>query len=329
MQDEFHAGVKRASKTIAKRRAEIDEIKKQTDRNPELWATLIVEVVPVCLREIQVVAHKEFGIYLFDAEAIRNYEASSVVEWQIISRLATCYQLYSAFWRLVWRYFQDPNLVGVQSAQAVCEAYVEASKQYLYAAALDFYELQQQLPEERFPNEELAKVLGGIVTARPRLSGELWDRKELRERLAEGGEKPYKQLMIDAPAEALDLFYEMMQADGIELSFEDLSVEVRRRIRRLGAKESVAERRLGEINELNEPEDESSSPEQVLEPAFASALLHELMNKADLSGQERESFLALGEMTSPEAAEKYGRSAVQVRQENLRALKKLRLVAGL
>ena len=50
MQEEFHAGVERASGTVAKRRAEIDQIKKQADRNPELWATIIVEVVPACLR---------------------------------------------------------------------------------------------------------------------------------------------------------------------------------------------------------------------------------------------------------------------------------------
>jgi RNA polymerase sigma factor (sigma-70 family) len=110
---------------------------------------------------------------------------------------------------------------------------------------------------------------------------------------------------------------------------KDLSNEARRRIRRVGAKESVAEGRLDEINELNEPEDESSEPKQVLEAQTASEWLHDLMDRSDIPSQERESFLALREMTSQEAAEKYGRPANQVRQEKFRALKKLRRAVGL
>lgn len=328
MDDKFHSDVEKAFKAAVKHRDVMDKIKKHADNNPELLATRIVEVLPERLREARIAVLEAFGVDIANAEVIRNYKASSVAEWQVISWFATRHQVYSAFLRLVGQYAQDPDLVGVRSARAVCEAFVEAAERQLFAVALDFYELQQKLPEEKFPKGELAKVLSGVVAARASLSGGLWDRKELRERLAERGENPSKQLRVDLPAEVLGVFHEMIQADRMDLSLENISYEARRRIRRVGAKESVAEGRLDEINEFNEPGDESSGPEQVLEAACASELLHDLMDRSNLSGQERESFLALGEMTSQEAAEKYGRPANQVRQENFRALKKLRRAAG-
>jgi len=51
MQDKFYAGVERASKTVAKHLEVIDEIKRQADKDLELWATRIVEVVPDLLEE--------------------------------------------------------------------------------------------------------------------------------------------------------------------------------------------------------------------------------------------------------------------------------------
>src|SRR4051812_44125101 len=207
MQDEFHAGVERAFREAAKHRDVIAKIKKYADKNPELLATRIVEVVPDRLKETRVAVLEAFGVDLADAEAIRNYKASSVAEWQVISWLSTRHQIYSAFLRLIVQYARDPNLADVCSAQAVCEAFVEATKRQIYALALDFYELQQKLSEVSFPTEELAKVLSGIVAARTSLSGERWDRKELRERLAEGGGKPNKQLLVDLPAEVLYVFH--------------------------------------------------------------------------------------------------------------------------
>jgi hypothetical protein len=52
--------------------------------------------------------------------------------------------------------------------------------------------------------------------------------------------------------------------------------------------------------------------------------LQQLMNRARLSDQERESFLFLGRMTSQQAAKELGRSPEQLRQEKLRSIKKLR-----
>jgi hypothetical protein len=330
MQDKFYSGVEKASNKARKQRNVVAKTKRDADNSPELLAEKIVRVVLDCLKQTRIAVLEDYGVDLADTEAIRNYKAKSVAEWQIISWLATRHQIYSSFLQFVGQLFRDPNLTGDSSAKAVCEAFVEATEMQLLAVALDFYELQEKLPEESFPQEEMAKVLSGIVDARTSLSGERRDSKELRERLVEAGEKPRKQLRVELPAEVLDLFYKMLQEDEINPSLKDLVNEARRRIRRVGAsRESVAERRLGERSELNEPEVEGSGPEQVLEAVWASELLHDLIDKSNLSGQERETFLALAEMTSEEAAEKLGRSAYQVRQEKLRAIRKLRRAAGL
>ncbi len=59
----------------------------------------------------------------------------------------------------------------------------------------------------------------------------------------------------------------------------------------------------------------------------AAAHLQQLLNRADLSAQEEESFLILGRMTSKQAAKELGRSPEQIRQEKLRAVLKLRAAA--
>ena len=118
MPDEFHAGVEKAYGAAGRHRNLVDKLGHH-DRlgwhardNPELPAARIVKVVPECLREKRATALKLFGIDLADAEAVRNFEASSVTEWQVVSWLATYYQIYSAFLRLVGRYFEDPNPTG-------------------------------------------------------------------------------------------------------------------------------------------------------------------------------------------------------------------------
>src|SRR5215210_7291122 len=200
MQDEFQADLERAFRKAAKHRDVIARIKKNADENPELLAIKIVNVVPDRLRETRIAVLEAFGVDLADAEAIRNYKARSVAEWQIISWLASRHLVYSAFLHLVMQYYRDPNLTGVRSDQAVCEAFIEASERRLLAVALDFDELSKRLPKESLPKEELAKVLSGIVATRTSLSGVRRDRKGLRERLAKGGEKPNKQLLRELPA---------------------------------------------------------------------------------------------------------------------------------
>jgi hypothetical protein len=168
MQDAFQADLERAFRKAAKHRALIATIKKHANENPELLATKIVNVVPDRLRETRIAVLEECGVDLADAEAIRNYQARSVGEWQIISWLACRHLVYSAFLRLVGRYYRDPNLTGIRSAQAVCEAFIEASEWRLLALALDFDELSKKLSKEGYPKEELSKVLSGIVAARTR-----------------------------------------------------------------------------------------------------------------------------------------------------------------
>jgi DNA-binding CsgD family transcriptional regulator len=65
-----------------------------------------------------------------------------------------------------------------------------------------------------------------------------------------------------------------------------------------------------------------------LEAFDAVERLQQLMNRAGLSAQERESLLILGRMTSKQAAKELGRSPEQLRQEKLRSIKKLRQAAA-
>jgi hypothetical protein len=62
---------------------------------------------------------KYLEIDLANAEAVRNFKASSVAEWQVVSWLATYHQIYSAFLRFVGQYATDPNLTDVHSALLV------------------------------------------------------------------------------------------------------------------------------------------------------------------------------------------------------------------
>src|SRR5215208_6477881 len=203
MQDEFQADLERAIRKAAKHRAVMAKIKKNARENPEDLAIKIVNVVPNRLRETRIEVLEAFGVDLDDAEAIRNYKARSVPEWQIISWLASRHLVYSAFLHLVMQYYRDPNLTDVRSAQAVCGAFIEASEWRLLGVALDFDELSKKRPKQSSLKEELAKVLSGIVATRKGLSGTRWDRKGLRERLAEGGKNPHKQLLRELPAEVL------------------------------------------------------------------------------------------------------------------------------
>src|SRR5918993_699663 len=166
MQDEFQADLKRVFRKAAKHRAVIARIKKHARENPELLATKIVNVVPDRLKETRIAVLEAFGVDLDDAEAISNYKASSIAEWQIISWLASRHLVYSAFLHLVMQYYRDQNLTGVHSAQAVCDAFIEASEWRLLGVALDFDELSKKLSEQSLPKEELAKVLSGIVATR-------------------------------------------------------------------------------------------------------------------------------------------------------------------
>jgi hypothetical protein len=148
MQNKFQADVEKTFRAAARHRDVVTRIKKHAQENPDALAIKIVEVVPERLKWARAVGLEEFGIDLADAEAVRSYKVGSVDEWQGVSWLATYYQIYSACWRLVGHYATDPNLTGVRSAQAVCEAFIEAAERQLYTVVLDFDELRKELPEK-------------------------------------------------------------------------------------------------------------------------------------------------------------------------------------
>ena len=144
---------------------------------------------------------------------ISSIKASSVAEWQLVSWLATYYQICSVFLRLVGQYATDSNLTGIRSAQAVCEAFIEATERQLYTVALGFDELRRKLPEEGFATEELVKVLSGIVATRTSLYAnkplravidEL--REHLRGKRAKG--ERFEQLLRELHGQVLEVWDE-------------------------------------------------------------------------------------------------------------------------
>ncbi len=240
MLDKFHAGIEKAFGAATDRRTLVTTIRKHADEKPELLATRIVEVVPKCLKESRAIVLEVVGIDLADTEAVRNFKTSSVAEWQLVSWLATRHQIYSAFLRLAGQYFRDPNLTDIRSAQAVCEAFLEATERQLYAVALDFDELCKKLPKESFPTEELVKVLSGIVASRT--SPERYERLRVALTAISGEDSDsarHEQLLRDLPGALLAALSE----GGLGASLSDLRNRVSLDIARAGKDELRRERK--------------------------------------------------------------------------------------
>ncbi len=232
MQNKFQAGIEQTFEPAARHRDLITKIKRHARENPELLAMRVVEVVPERLKEVRAVGLKEFGVDLADAEAVRQFKASSIAEWQIVSWLASYYQIYSVFWRLVVQYAADQNLTGVRSAQAVCDAYIEATERHLYTIALDFDELRKELPQEKFPTEELSKVLSAIVATRISLHRNQRLRvaiDELREHSEDKSAKRerFEQLLNELQGQVLEVWAETEHSLG---SLFEIRTESARRL---------------------------------------------------------------------------------------------------
>ena len=99
MQDKFHSEVEKSHRAARRHRKVIDALKKHTRENPELLAMRIVDVVPDSLKKTRSEVLEQLGLDLADVEAVRSFEARSVAEWQLVSWLATYYQIYIAFHR--------------------------------------------------------------------------------------------------------------------------------------------------------------------------------------------------------------------------------------
>jgi predicted DNA-binding protein (UPF0251 family) len=232
MFDKFHSEVEKTFEAATKYRDVATAIKKQARENPESLASKIVEVVPDCLKKTRLEVLEWWGVDLADAEAVGNFEAKSVAEWQLVQWLATRHQLYSAFLRLAGRYLRDPELTDVRSAQAVCDAFVEAVECHLYTIPLDFDELRKKLPNEDFPGEELAKVLTGIVATRtslhsnPPLRAALDERREYARDKSAKRER-FEQLLDELPAQVLEVWEETKHPLG---NLSAVRTEVARRM---------------------------------------------------------------------------------------------------
>jgi hypothetical protein len=253
MRDNLYTGVERAFSAAAKHRDVVAKIKKQAQADPELLATKVVSVVPECLKRNRAIGLEDFGLDVTDTEAVKNFKPSSVGEWQMVCRRASYHQIYSGFLYLVGQFATDPNLVGVRSAQAVCEAFIEATERYLYAVALDFEQLQRSLPSQEFPTEELLKVLTGIVATRTSLEKNVSLRAAIDERREHSAEKSakrerFEQLLMELPGAVLGAWKEMPRNPG---NLDDVRTEAARQLDRRTTSEEATQRLLAEF-ELRE-----------------------------------------------------------------------------
>ena len=296
MLDKFHAEVEKAFGAADRHRTRVGEIKKQADKNPELVAARIVEVVPECLREKRATALESFGIDLADAEAVRSFKASSVAEWQVVYWLATYYQIYEAFLRFIDLYFEDPRL----TAEAVCEAFLKAVERQLYRVVLNFHELQKALPAEEFPAEELAKVLSGIVATRMSLEGKNAHVRlraaidELRERSEYKSAKRERleQLLKELPSQVLDVWYGTAHPMG---DLSEIRTKAAHRVAGLGSEASSKPENVAGAPVEEAPEqgtDKDKDPlglgDWAAREEAARQWLDELEQAAKLSPQQKE-----------------------------------------
>jgi hypothetical protein len=222
------------------------------------------------------------------------------------------------------------------TAPGLCENFLQERGGFAARQAGVIHVLQEEgvrnNRSDLVPDTLLAEMLTALVAARTGLSGERWDRRGLRDRLSEAGNRPKKELISLLPAELLPLFHEFGTTNEgsrkLDPELKHLTNEAQRRVRRQGAgKDAVGEERLrpwdghsGTVPAVEDPE---------LEAAFASEYLQELKSKAGLSGQQWESFEAAVRLGSnTEAAKELGRSSEQVGKEKYDAIKKLRRAAG-
>lgn len=84
MQDKFHRDVEKSFRAAAKHRDVVSAIKKQASENPEHLAARIIEVVPACLKKTRKEVLRRWRVDLADAEAVGDFEARSVAEWQLV-----------------------------------------------------------------------------------------------------------------------------------------------------------------------------------------------------------------------------------------------------
>src|SRR5215213_4205741 len=258
MLDDFQTDVEKSHRAAKRHRKVIDTLKKHARENPELLAMRIVKVIPDSLEEMRSEVLKQLGLDVADVEAARSYEARSVAEWQVVSWLTTRHQIYSAFLSLVGQYARDPNLTGVRYVQAVCEAFIEATERHLYTVALDFDELQRKLPNESFPNEELAKVLSGIVATRTSLHSNPPLRAAIDERREHSRDKSakrerFEQLLEELPSHVLEVWEDTAHPLG---NLSSLRTEVARRMGKKTQREEAAQSVLAEFELREEAREE-------------------------------------------------------------------------
>jgi DNA-binding CsgD family transcriptional regulator len=309
MPDTFQADVEKTFRSAAKHRDVITRIRKHARENPERFATRVVNVVPECLKEARTVGFEVFGIDLAETKAVRNFEANSVAEWQIVSWLASYYLIYSACWRLIGQYAVDPNLTGLRSAEAVCEAYIEATERHLYTIALGFDELRKKLPGQDFPSEELAKVLTGIVATRTSLHRNrrlqaVIDELRVHSEDKSARRERFEQLLKELQGQVLEVWAE---TEHPLASLSEIRTEAVRRIEKPSVSSQVLE--LAAF----------ADREELLRFAKAARLSPQEMDVFELS-------IANPQMKPREIAERLGRSSVQVRVVKHRIKKKLEAV---
>jgi hypothetical protein len=188
MQNKFQADVEKTFRAAARHRDVVTRIKKHAQENPDALAIKIVEVVPERLKWARVVGLEEFGIDLADAEAVKSYEAGSVAEWQMVSWLATYYQIYSAFWREAKAW-----------AEKLAEADSKRSRYQDMAAEglITFEELGEKLLVLEETRETAERELETLKSKRDRIMEMEQDRDALLDSLMQVGSEALDTLTPD------------------------------------------------------------------------------------------------------------------------------------
>jgi hypothetical protein len=131
----------------------------------------------------------------------------------------------------------------------VCEAFIEAAERHLYTVALDFDELRKKLPEESIPNEELAKVLSGIVATRtslhsnPPLRAAIDERREYSKGKSAKRER-FEQLLKELPSQVLEVWEDTAHPLG---NLSEMRTEVAWRLGKKTQRERAAQSVLAEF----------------------------------------------------------------------------------
>lgn len=209
MQGDLASGVEKAFEAASNHRDVIEKVRYNARENPVWLALMIVHRLPDHLDAARVAGLEAWGVDLDDRDQIRKFRPQSIVEAQSFMWWADRQQIYRACLVLIDE--QGAKLEGAALADAICSAFLGAAEAHLFTVAENFARLRSVLPERAFPQEELAKILAGIVATRTSIQMNSRLRTVLDEAREHSPDKSARrerleQLLIELPAEILEVW---------------------------------------------------------------------------------------------------------------------------